>query len=621
LLRHDRSLSGAAPTAAPAAAGASADGQPDSLARMFWHRVRASGPAPAQLARQSRQWRARTWAEVGEIVRELALGLLALGLRPGDRVGLLSRTRAEWVQADCAILSAGAIAVPIYPTFTAMQLAHITGEVEARGLVVEDATQLVKVLEVRHALPTLEWIIVIEGYDGRDAAVITWDALRRTGRENAATLDGELARRIASPGPDEVATIVYTSGTTGPPKGVVQTHANHLAALGAAAEATQAGPGDVHLLFLPLAHAFARLEGFMGPYLGLVTAFAESLDRVPDNLREVRPHFVCAVPRFFEKAQTRILGAVEARSPLQRWAFTLALRVGRALSARQQTARPVSGILRLAHRIADRAVLRRLRQAFGGRLRFAVSGGASLARETAEFFHALGLLILEGYGLTETCPVLTFNRINRFRFGSAGPPLSGVELRIASDGEILARGPNIARRGYYRNAAATADAFEAGGWLRTGDVGYLDTDGFLVITDRKKDIIVTSGGANIAPQNLERLLRADPLIGEAMVYGDRRPYPVALLALNPDELARVARRQGLGLTDAGEVAGHPAIRDRVARLIEEANRELPSYARIKRFALLPTTLTEAAGEVTPSLKVRRAVVAERYQDLLESLYR
>ncbi len=609
------------PTAEPGAAGTPLGDGRDTLARMFWHRVRTSGPQPAQLTRQTGQWRPRTWAEVGEIVRELALGLLALGLRPGDRVGLLSRSRADWVQADFAILSAGAIPVPIYPTCTAAQITHIAGEVEARGLVVEDATQLVKVLEVRHTLPALEWIVVIEEYDGRDPAVITWEALRRTGRERAATLEGELGRRIASASPDDVATIVYTSGTTGPPKGVVQTHTNHLAALRAAAEATQAGPGDVHLLFLPLAHAFARLEGFMGPHLGLVTAFAESLERVPDDLREVRPHFLCAVPRFFEKAQARILAAVEAGTTVQRWAFALALRVGRAVSARRQAARPVPATLRLSHRIADRVVLRRLRQAFGGRLRFAVSGGAPLGRETAEFFHALGLLILEGYGLTETCPVLTFNRVDRFRFGSAGPPLSGVELRIAPDGEILARGPNVAGRGYYRNPAASAEAFEAGGWLRTGDVGYLDADGFLVITDRKKDIIVTSGGANIAPQNVERLLRADPLIGEAMVYGDRRPYPVALLVLNPDELVRLGRRHGLELTDPGEIAGHPVIRARMARLIEETNRELASYARIKRFALLPAPLTEAAGELTASLKIRRAVVAQKYRELLESLYR
>ena len=609
------------PTAAPGATGTPSGDGCDTLARVFWHRVRASHSDPAQLTRQAGPWRARTWAEVGEIVRELAVGLLALGLRSGDRVGLLSRNRAEWVQADFAILSAGAIPIPIYPTFTATQLAHIAGEVETRILVVEDATQLVKVLEVREGLAALERIVVIEGYEGRDPAVVTWDALRRTGREHAAALEGELARRIASASPDEVATIVYTSGTTGPPKGVVQTHANHLAALRAAAEATQAGPGDVHLLFLPLAHAFARLEGFMGPYLGLVTAFAESLERVPDNLREVRPHFVCAVPRFFEKAQARILAAVEAGSSVQRSAFALALRVGRAVSVCRQAGRPVPAILRLADRLADRVVLRRLRQALGGRLRFAVSGGAPLARETAEFFHAIGLLILEGYGLTETCPVLTFNRIDRFRFGSAGPPLSGVELRIAPDGEILARGPNVALRGYYRNPAATAAAFEAGGWLRTGDVGYLDADGFLVITDRKKDIIVTSGGANISPQNLERRLRADPLIAEVMVYGDRRPYPVALLSLNPDELARFGRRQGLEPTDSGDLSGHPVVRARVAGLIEETNRELASYARIKRFALLPAPLTEAAGELTPSLKIRRAVVAQKYRELLESLYR
>ncbi len=617
LLRDDRGV----PAPEPAAAGAAAGAGRDTLARMFWHRVQASGVQPAQLTRHRERWRARTWAEVGEVVRELALGLLVLGLRPGDRVGLLSRSRAEWVQADFAILSAGAVPVPLYPTCATAQLAHIAAEVEARGLVVEDATQLVKVLETRHGLPALQWIVVIDGYDGRDPAVVSWDGLRRAGREGAAALDGELARRIASATPGDVATIVYTSGTTGPPKGVVQTHANHLAALRAAAEATRAGLGDVHLLFLPLAHAFARLEAFMGPYLGLATAFAGSLERVADDLREVRPHFFCAVPRFFEKAQARLLAGVEAATVVERSAFAVALRVARGVSARQQAARPVPVPLRLAHRIADRMVLRRVRRAFGGRLRFAVSGGAPLARETAEFFHALGLLVLEGYGLTETCPLLTVNRIDRFRFGSAGLPVAGVELRIAPDGEILARGPNVAVRGYYRNPAATAESFEAGGWLRTGDVGYLDADGFLFITDRKKDIIVTAGGANIAPQNVERLLRADPLIGEAMVYGDRRPYPVALLALDPHELERLARRHGFALTDPGAIAGHPAVQARLAHVIDAANRELASYARIKRFALLPGPLTEAAGEVTPSLKIRRAVVARKYGELLESLYR
>lgn len=594
--------------------------QADTLARVFWGRVETSGPRPAQMVKRRGVWQTLTWTEVGTLVRELALGLLGLGTRLGERVAILSRSRAEWVQADFAVLSVGGVSVPVYPTCPAEQIAYVVNDADARLLIVEDPAQLVKVMEVRGKMVGLERVVVMQGYEGQGGWVLTWDALRRLGREQADRLGPALADRTGAIRPEDVATIVYTSGTTGPPKGVIQTHANHLAAQAAAAQATPVRSGDVHLLFLPLAHAFARLEGFMGPYLGLVTAFSERLDRVPDELREVRPHFLCAVPRFFEKVRARILAGVEAGPRSRRAIFAWAIRVGRAVSARRQARRSIPARLRLEHAVASRLVFSKLGQALGGRLRFAVSGGAPLAPEVAEFFHALGILILEGYGLTETCPVLTFNRADRFRFGSVGLPLAGVELKLAADGEILARGPNVATRGYWRKPQATAEAFETGGWLRTGDVGRIDEGGFLFIIDRKKDLIVTSGGANIAPQPIESLLRADPLVGEAMVYGDRRPYAVALISVNPEQLGRLAEAQGISETDSRRLAAHPAVWTRLTRLVEEANARLPSYARIKRFAVLPVPLTEETGELTPSLKVKRAVVARKYRELLDSLY-
>lgn len=592
-----------------------------NLAGMFWSRLEHSGVAPAEMVKRQGQWRTLGWSEVGEAVRELALGLLALGLRPGRSVALLCTSRAEWVQADLAILSIGAVTVPIYSTYTPELIAHILRDSDATAIIVENPGQLEKVLEAQAAAKPLEHIIVMEGYEGQAPAALRWEALRRLGRDHAGRLKNVLAERVASLRPEDVATIVYTSGTTGPPKGVVQTHANHMAGLAAVAQVTQVRAGEVHLLFLPLAHSFARLEAFMGIYVGLTTAFAESLDTVADNLREVRPHFFCSVPRLFEKVYAKILAGVEAGSPVKRKVFSWALDVGRQVSRLRQARQPIARALGLKYRLAHRLVFARLHQALGGRLRFAVSGGAPLSGEIAEFFHAADILILEGYGLTETCPVLTFNRIDRFKFGSVGQAIPGVELKIAADGEILARGPNVATRGYLNQPEATAEAFGLDGWFHTGDIGRLDEEGFLYITDRKKDLIVTAGGANVAPQNIENLLKSDPLVSQAMVYGDRRPYPVALITLNPAETTRFAREHGLLVVDHGELTRHPAVVERVRRIVEAKNAALPSYARIKRFDVLPVDFTEAGGELTPTQKVKRKVVAERYGDVIESLYR
>ncbi len=595
----------------------------DTLARMFWDRVERSGDRPAQQFKQGADWKTITWREVGDVVREVALGLIALGREKGEMVALLSTSRAEWVQADFAIFSAGCVTVPVYPTYPPDLISYVVNDSGAKTILVEDSAQLAKVLQARDKMPALQQIIVIAGYDAPQPPkiVITWESLRRLGRENAATHKSTLADRVASTRPTDLATIVYTSGTTGPPKGVMQTHGNHVAAVTASKQATPVQEGWVHLLFLPLAHSFARLESFLGVTHGLTTAFAENLDKVGENLKETRPHFICSVPRVFEKVYGKILAGVEAGSPAKKKIFSWAVSVGRDVSRHQQRGQPVPATLELKRKVAHKLVFSKLHAALGGRLQWAVSGGAPLARDIAEFFHAAGILLLEGYGLTETCPALTFNRPDRFKFGSVGQTLPGVQLRIAEDGEILARGPNIATLGYYKQPEATREVFDPDGWFHTGDIGTVDQDGFLVITDRKKDLIVTAGGMNIAPQNIENLLKADPFISQVMVYGDRRPYPVALITINPEELSKFAREQGILTSEAAAIVKHPKVAERVGRTVEEKNTQLQSYAKIKRFTVLPTDFSLDGGELTPTLKVKRKVVSQKYKDAIEELYR
>jgi long-chain acyl-CoA synthetase len=592
----------------------------DTLARMFWARVDKSGAKPAQQFKQGGVWKTLSWSEVGAAVREVALGLLALGRQKDDAVGVLSAGRAEWVQADFAIFSAGCRTIPIYPSYPPDLVRYIVDDAEIKTLIAEDTGQLAKVIEERRDLPGLEQVVVMHGYEGKEPWVLTWEALRRLGRDSEDKLKAELAGRVADGRPEDIATIVYTSGTTGPPKGVVQTHGNHMAMLKSSEQTLRVAEGDVHLLFLPLAHSFGRLEGFAGVHRGLITAFAESIDRLAQNLPEVRPHFICSVPRVFEKVYANIMTRADAGSPLKKRIFHWAVGVGKHVSQLKQAHRPVPAALAFEYRVADRLVFSKMKAALGGRLRFAVSGGAPLSKEIAEFFHAAGILILEGYGLTETCPALTFNREDNFKFGSVGQTQPGVELKIAPDGEILGRGPNIAK-GYFKKPEATAEVFLPDGWFATGDIGTIDADGFLYITDRKKDMIVTAGGINIAPQNIENLLKGDPFISQAMVHGDRRPYPVALVTLNPDELAKFAREQGILVTDRAALAKHPKVVERVSRIIEERNAELQSYAKIKKFAILPDDFTIETGHLTPTLKVRRKIVTETHKELLDSLYR
>jgi long-chain acyl-CoA synthetase len=600
---------------------------PESLGQLFWDRVSQSGERTAQRVKIDGAWHDLSWRALGEEVREVALGLIALGRRPGDAVGLLSQTRGEWVRADFAILSMGGITIPVYPTYPPETLAYIARDSETRTLFVEDEQQLRKALAAVAEMPSLETVVVMHGSSeaaaqaaagGSRLRVLDWEALRALGR--GSHLTGALERRLEVVKPGDIATIVYTSGTTGPPKGVVQTHANHLAALDMIARTAGVREGDVHLLFLPLAHSFARMEGFLGIRLGLTTAFAESIERLPENLREVSPDFLCSVPRVFEKVYAKILSGVAAAPPLRQRIFHWALSVGRRASRLAREGRALPAGLRAQKAIADRLVFAKLRAALGGRLRFCVSGGAPLAPEIAEFFHAAGILILEGYGLTETCPILASNHPGAFRFGTVGRPFPGVEVKIAEDGEIVVRGPNIAQ-GYYRKREETAAVFGPEGWFHTGDVGEIDREGFLRITDRKKDLIKTSGGSYVAPQHIENLLKGDPFVSQALVEGDRRPYPVALITLNPDELAKLARERGVGDKPPAELVRHPAIMERVRRTVDGVNAHLASYAQVKRFAVLPDDFTQDGGELTPTLKVKRRDVRAKYADLLESLYR
>lgn len=592
----------------------------DTLARMFWSRVERGGSAPAQKFKRGGTWQTLSWRELGEITREVALGLLAVGRQRGEAVGVLASSRPEWVQSDFAIFSTGCRTIPIYPSYPPDLIQYIVNDAGIKTLIVEDPAQLAKVAEVRGKMDGLEQVVVMEGYQGKEPSVMTWEALRQLGRDRAEALKADLAGRVAESAPDDVATIVYTSGTTGPPKGVVQTHGNHVFMLKSSEQTLRVKEGEVHLLFLPLAHSFGRLESFAGIYRGLTTAFAESIDKLRENLPEIQPHFICSVPRVFEKVYAGILARAEAEQGLKKKIFFWAVGVGKKASKLKQARQPVSGALGLQYKIADALVFSKMRAALGGRLRFAVSGGAPLSREIAEFFHAAGILILEGYGLTETCPSLTFNRAEHFKFGTVGQAQPGVELKIAPDGEILGRGPNIAK-GYFKKPEATAEVFLPDGWFATGDIGVIDPEGFLTITDRKKDLIVTAGGINIAPQNIENLLKGDPFISQAMVHGDRRPFPVALITVNPEELAKFAKAQGILNADPKALAKDPKVVERVSRIVETKNAELQSYAKIKKFLILPEDFTVENGRLTPTLKVKRKVITEEHKEELDSLYR
>jgi long-chain acyl-CoA synthetase len=557
-------------------------------------------------------------------VRTLAAGLINLGVAPGDRVALLSGTRPEWIEVDLAIQAAGAVTVPIYQSNLPDECGYIVHNSESAVVFAEDAAQLAKIRTVQRdgfrlgdqqQQIDLRKVITLE--DTGDAEALSLQQLQKS---RAGVSDSDVDDRSRRVGRGELATIVYTSGTTGPPKGVMQSHDNHLSAVEHAAALRMVSEGDVDFFFLPLAHSFARFIEYLGLYSATVTAFARSIDTLIDDVGEARPHLFPAVPRIYEKVYGRVQGTREQATGLRRRMLDWSFRVGGERSERIQAGNVAPPLLAAKARVADRLVFEKIKALLGGRIKYCVSGGAPLAPEIQRFFHAAGLLILEGYGLTETTPILTVNRPDRFRFGTVGLPLDCVTLKIAADGEVLAKGPNVAC-GYYKRPEATREAWDEEGWFHTGDIGEIDGDGFLRITDRKKDLIKTSGGKYVAPQPIENQLKTKPHISQVVVIGDRRKYCVGLVTLDADEVQHWCAREGVTLpADRTQWARNERVVSLIQSEIDQVNHLLPSYETLKYFRILPTDFSVESGELTPSLKVKRKVVAERYGDIIEEMY-
>jgi long-chain acyl-CoA synthetase len=558
-----------------------------------------------------------------ERIRDVAMGLAALGVGPGDRVAIIAESRPEWLTLDLAVLASGAVTVPVYPTLSAAQVQYILHDSGARLAVVSTRLQLDKLQEIRHALPALEAIIVMDASvaAGRSPSVMSFDDLAERGHKRLTAEWGqgrafrETARAIT---PDTLSTIIYTSGTTGEPKGVMLTHANLVANLKGGANVFEVGQDDVALSFLPLSHAFERLVAYVYLYCGVTLVFAESFDTVARDLALVRPTLLTGVPRVYEKVHARIMEKGQkgsaARAALFRWAIHAGESRARAVLQGQSP----GPLTRLQAALADRLVLHTIREGLGGRLRYAISGSAPLGHEVIEFFSGAGIPIIEGYGLTETSPILTVNPPHAPRIGTVGRPLPGIEVRIADDGEILARGPNV-MSGYYNKPAPTADALRDG-WFHTGDVGTIDAEGYLRITDRKKDLLVTSGGKKIAPQPIEAVLKRSPLIGEAVVLGDRRKFAAALIVPEFNALERRLKDLGRPPAERPELVTRPDVLALYQEIVDALNRELSQFERIKRIALLPSEFTIESGELTPTLKVKRKVVEERWREVIARMY-
>jgi long-chain acyl-CoA synthetase len=558
-----------------------------------------------------------------ERVRDLSLGLRTLGISAGDRVAIIAESRPEWLLCDFAILTAGAVTVPIYPTLSAAQAQYILQDSGARLAIVSTRLQLEKTQEVRHLLPALAAVICMDtaAATATSPSVLTLDDIERRGHARM-TAEWGAAREFRDGAravtPDSLATIIYTSGTTGEPKGVMLTHTNLVSNMRAAAAALDISQEDVALSFLPLSHAFERMVSFVYLFAGVTVVFAESFDTIGRDLLKVRPMVLTGVPRVYEKLHARIVETAHkaggAKAAIFRWAVHAGLARARAV-LRGRTPGPLTA---LQAALAERLVFSTVRERLGGRLRFVASGSAPLSDSVMEFFYAVGIPIMEGYGLTETAPILTFNPLHKLRVGTVGRAIPGVELRIGADGEILARGPNV-MLGYFNKPDATAAVLKDG-WFHTGDIGQIDAEGYLTITDRKKDLLVTSGGKKIAPQPIEAILKRSPLVSEAVVLGDRRKYAAALIV---PELAALERR----LKDLGRPSGsreelttRPDVLALYQEIVDALNRELSQFERIKRIALLPAEFSVESGELTPTLKVKRKVVEQRWHDQIEALY-
>ena len=558
-------------------------------------------------------WRSISYSEFWDRVRDFAAGLTGLGVVEGSRVALMSTNRPEWPVSDLAIQSLGAVTVPIYPTLEPEQVAHILGDSEARVLIVEDEELLERVEEVRDRVQDLRFVVIKGEAVADDEDVLSFAEVERTGRENPVEGWEEGWRSL---GRDNAATVIYTSGTTGLPKGAVLTHGNILSNLEGTMEALPMREDDIYLSFLPLSHVFERTSGqFLALSMGSTTYYAESIEKVPDNLREVKPTVMLSVPRLYEKMYDRVMERISSGPALRQRLFHAAIADGKRRYEIEKEGGRIGRGLEMRLKLWDRLVFGKLKEAVGGRARFFVAGGAKLSVEIGQFFYAAGIKIVEGYGLTETSPVISCNRLEKMRFGTVGPPIHNVEVKISDEGEILTRGPHV-MRGYLNNEKATAEVFTGDGWFRTGDVGEIDDHGYLKVTDRAKNLIVLSTGKNVAPQLIETSIVAAPHVSQAVLIGDGRKYVSALLVPDYD-----AVRKSLDRDEPNDQLSHDAqVRSLLEKELDEATRQFAGYERPKRFALLEEELSQERGELTPTLKVKLRVVRENYADTIEKLY-
>ncbi len=600
----------------------------ENVVAMFRNRSARFAAAPRWRAKRDGVWRSMTWSGNQALVNDLIVGLSALGVQPGTRVGILSETRWEWLAADWAILGLGAVTVPLYASLTPDVIGYMLNDATVEYVFVENEEMYEKLATA--SAPALKAIILLDSFvrDGEDAAarregqprILTFDALRRLSGSSPAQAE-ELAQRSAAQiRPEHIASIIYTSGTTNRPKGAIHTHASLMAQVHSTGAAlTTFRPGMTHLLWLPLAHVLGREEHLLAVDRGGVTLIAESIDTLAQDIREARPNILVGVPRIYEKAYAAIVARVMSESAVQRRIFAWARTVGDAVVPLRQRHMPLPLLLRLRARLADWLVFRKVRAAFGDQVEFSITGGAPIALELLRFFHAAGIIILEGWGLTETMGAVTVNRIDNYRLGSVGLPTEGHEIRIAPDGEALIHGPCVFA-GYQNNPAENAAALDSERWLHTGDLGAIDPDGFVYITGRKKELIVTANGKKIVPDQIESQLKGIEGVSQAFVYGDRKPYLVALLTLNPDGVRSWARRHSLPDESVDAVAQSPAFAQHLERGVERVNGQLARYETVKRFAVAPEDFTIENGLLTPTQKLRRTPLAARYQEAIERLY-
>ena len=589
----------------PKAISATVAGLPSSAAERYGELVAARHKVDGE-------WRELTYAEVVQAIDEIALGLAELGIEPGDRVALLSDTRVEWTLASYGISAAGGVVVPVYPTNSPQECKWVLGDSGARAVVCENELQLAKIDRVRGELTELASTLSIEP----EAGDLSLTDLRERGADRDRA---ELLERQSAVTPDDAYTIIYTSGTTGPPKGTVLTHRNAMSVCEMVEELEFVKPGETTYLFLPLAHAFALTAQLASFDQGTtIVYYGGDSKQILKELVETKPTYLPSVPRIFEKLYTAAMKLQSQSSDEDRQRFKQAVKLGIDVRMRRQRGEDVPDQLRRAFDQADDRLFSRVRELFGGRIRQAVTGAAPIAPEILEFFYACGVPVMEGWGLTETTAVGTVGTLEHFKFGTVGHPMPGVHVKIAEqDGEILLRGPNVFRE-YWGNPEATAETL-IDGWLHTGDVGELDDDGFLKITGRKNDIIITAGGKNLTPSNIENDLKQSCFISQAVMYSDRRPYPVALITLDPEEIVPWAKEQGLP-EELDELSKTDEVRQLVQRELDRANEHYAQVEQIKRFAILDHDLSIETGELTPTLKVKRNVISDRYAELFDSLY-